>query len=44
VRNTFDNKASVITPEMVRAVREETKDKEGFYSPAELLKMHPIEK
>ncbi len=44
VRNTFDNKASVIMPEMVRAVREETKDKEGFYSPAELLKMHPIEK
>jgi mono/diheme cytochrome c family protein len=42
VRNAFDNKASVITPDMVKKVREETKDKEGFYSPAELLKQHPM--
>ena len=44
VRNTFENKASAITPEMVKKVREETKDKQGFYSPAELLKAHPMEK
>lgn len=43
VRNAFDNKASVISPDQVRKVREETKDKEGFYSPAELLKEHPME-
>ncbi|WP_273567427.1 PVC-type heme-binding CxxCH protein [Maribacter halichondriae] len=43
VRNTFDNKASAITPEMVKKVREETKDKQGFYTPEELLKDHPME-
>ncbi len=44
VRNTFGNKASAISPEMVKKVREETKDKKGFYTPAELLKAHPMEK
>jgi len=43
VRNTFGNKASPITPEMVKEVREKTKDKEGFYTPAELLLQHPME-
>ncbi len=43
VRNTFDNKASAITPEMVKNVREKTKDKQGFYTPEELLKEHPME-
>jgi glucose/arabinose dehydrogenase/mono/diheme cytochrome c family protein len=43
VRNTFGNKASVITPETIKKVRDETKDKEGFYSPAELLSQHPME-
>lgn len=43
VRNAFGNKASVITPEMVEKVRESTKDKEGFYQPAELLLQHPME-
>ncbi|MBM1105721.1 c-type cytochrome [Aurantibacter crassamenti] len=42
VRNAFDNKASAISPEKVKEVREATKDKEGFYTPAELLKMHPM--
>ncbi len=42
-RNSFGNKASVITPEKVKAVREATKDKKGFYSPKELLAAHPIE-
>ena len=43
VRNAFGNEASPITPEQVMAVREATADKEGFYSPAELLEQHPIE-
>ena len=43
VRNSFGNVASVIKPEQVKAVREATKDKKGFYSPEELLKMHPHE-
>ncbi|MGB6152736.1 MAG: PVC-type heme-binding CxxCH protein [Pricia sp.] len=42
VRNTFDNKADPILPEKVKEVREAIKDKEGFYSPAELLKEHPM--
>jgi len=41
VRNSFGNKASVITPEKVAAVRAATKDRPSFYSPAELLKQHP---
>lgn len=42
VRNAFDNKASVISPELVGKVREATKNKQGFYSPAELLSEHPM--
>jgi len=41
VRNSFGNKASVITPGKVKAVRAATRDRQGFYSPAELLKEHP---
>ena len=41
VRNTFGNKASVITPTNVKKVREETKSQPGFYSAADLLKEHP---
>ena len=41
VRNTFDNESSVVTPEDVAKVRAATTDKEGFYSPEELLKEHP---
>lgn len=44
VRNAFGNKGSVITEDMVKKVREATKDKKGFYSPAELLEQHPEEK
>jgi mono/diheme cytochrome c family protein len=44
VRNSFGNQASTISPDLVRKVREEVKDKEGFYKPADLLKMHPMEK
>lgn len=41
IRNSFGNKASVITPEMVKKVRAATKSKDGFYTPEELLKQHP---
>ncbi|NNG10807.1 MAG: c-type cytochrome, partial [Arenibacter sp.] len=44
VRNTFGNKASVISADKVKEVQEKIKDKEGFYSPAELLKEHPHSK
>ena len=40
VRNTFGNKASVITPTSVKKVREE-KSYPGFYLAADLLKEHP---
>lgn len=43
VRNTFGNKASVISADKVKEVREKIKDKQGFYSPEELLKEHPME-
>ncbi|MEM1135670.1 MAG: PVC-type heme-binding CxxCH protein [Bacteroidota bacterium] len=41
VRNAFGNQASVISPETVKRVREETKDKKGFYTPEELKELHP---
>ncbi|MCK5920992.1 MAG: c-type cytochrome, partial [Methylococcales bacterium] len=41
VRNSFGNKASAITPEQVKAVRESIKGKKDMYVPAELLKEHP---
>jgi len=43
VRNAFGNKASVIHPEDVKAVRELVKDKKDMYNPADLLKEHPME-
>lgn len=42
VRNSFGNKASVISPEKVKTIREQIKDKEGFYSASELLTEHPM--
>ncbi|MBC6998478.1 c-type cytochrome [Cytophaga sp. FL35] len=42
VRNSFGNEASVITPDMVKKVREKIKDKQGFYTSDELLKEHPF--
>lgn len=44
VRNSFGNQAAPISPDLVKTVREEVKGKEGFWSPAELLKMHPMER
>jgi len=43
VRNAHGNKASAISPDKVKEVRQATKDKEGFYTPAELLVQHPME-
>ncbi len=42
VRNSFGNRAAPITPEKVKEVREMISDKEGFYSPEELLEQHPM--
>ncbi|SHK11781.1 putative membrane-bound dehydrogenase domain-containing protein [Rubritalea squalenifaciens DSM 18772] len=44
VRKSFGNNASVITPEMVKKVREETKDRKQLYMADELLKEHPHKK
>ncbi|GJM27373.1 MAG: cytochrome c [Cyclobacteriaceae bacterium] len=41
VRNAFGNKASVITVEQVKTVREKTNSKQGFYTAEELLELHP---
>ena len=44
VRNTFGNKAPAITPEKVKAIREQIGTKKDFYSSEELLREHPMEK
>lgn len=41
VRNSFGNKASVIKPEKVKAIRAEITNQKGFYKAADLLKEHP---
>ena len=41
VRNSFGNKASVITPEKVSKVRAQTKNQNSFYTSKELLRQHP---
>jgi mono/diheme cytochrome c family protein len=41
VRNSFGNNASAVLPEKVKKVRAATKGKTGFYTPDELLKVHP---
>jgi mono/diheme cytochrome c family protein len=43
VRNAFGNKAPPVSPAKVKEVRAATKNKTGFYTPAELLKQHPLE-
>jgi mono/diheme cytochrome c family protein len=42
VRNSFGNKETAISPDQVKKVRAEVKKKNGFYSPEELLKQHPM--
>ncbi len=44
VRNSFGNKAPVVEEKTVKRVREAIKKKVGFYSPDELLLLHPMEK
>jgi mono/diheme cytochrome c family protein/glucose/arabinose dehydrogenase len=44
VRNSFGNKAPSISPEKVKAVRTSVKEKTGFYTPEELLTIHPMDK
>lgn len=41
IRNSFGNRSEPILPWQVSKIRSETKDQTGFYSPAELLKIHP---
>lgn len=44
VRNSFGNASNlIITTEKVKAIRDETKKQKGFYTPKELLKLHPHE-
>jgi mono/diheme cytochrome c family protein len=44
VRNSFGNQAPAIRPDKVKEVRASVADRKGFYSPADLLKEHPMEK
>ncbi len=44
VRNSFGNQASPVQPEKVKQVRAATLKKKDFYSPRQLLEMHPMEK
>jgi putative membrane-bound dehydrogenase-like protein len=43
VRNSWGNKASVVSPETVKRVRGETKTQTTFWKPADLLVEHPLE-
>ena len=43
VRNTWGNKASPVSPEMVSKVREQSSSRSTFWEPAELLAEHPME-
>ncbi|WP_229201325.1 PVC-type heme-binding CxxCH protein [Arcticibacterium luteifluviistationis] len=42
VRKSFGNNAEAIYPENVAKIRKKIASKEGFYTPEELLKKHPI--
>lgn len=44
IRNSWGNKASVVQPAEVKAIREALKGRTTLYSPDELLKEHPMEK
>src|SRR5690606_3459189 len=43
VRNSFGNKASAISAEQVKTIRAAIAEHKGFYSPDDLLKVHPLE-
>ncbi|WP_044301107.1 DUF7133 domain-containing protein, partial [Rhodopirellula sallentina] len=42
VRNSWGNDADEITTEQVKRIRAATQDRQRFYSPEELLEMHPF--
>jgi mono/diheme cytochrome c family protein len=44
VRNSWGNKAPVVTPQSVERVRQSNKARTTFWTPEELLKAHPLEK
>ncbi|MBP8155888.1 MAG: cytochrome c, partial [Leadbetterella sp.] len=44
VRNSFGNQALPVQLEKVKQVRAATAKKKDFYSPRQLLEMHPMEK
>lgn len=44
VRNAFGNKASAVSAQKVKEIRAAVQSKTGFYTPQELLKLHPFEK
>lgn len=44
VRNSFGNEGPAISAAQVKKVRASTESKKDFYSPAQLLKDHPLEK
>ena len=44
VRNSFGNKAGVISAEKVKQVRAAIEEKSGFYTVEEILQEHPLEK
>jgi mono/diheme cytochrome c family protein/glucose/arabinose dehydrogenase len=44
VRNSFGHKAPAVTAAKVKKVRAAVAGKTGFYTPQELLKLHPMEK
>ncbi|MCP9755349.1 dehydrogenase [Lacihabitans sp. CCS-44] len=44
VRNSFGNQASPVQPEKVKQVRAASSKKKDFYSPRQLMEMHPMEK
>ncbi len=44
VRNSYANKATAITPDQVKKVRDDSKNQNGFYQIEQLLKEHPLEK
>ncbi len=42
IRNSWGNEAPAISPETVKRVREETRDRNKFWTAAELLQQHPL--
>lgn len=44
VRNAFGNTAGAVSADKVKKVRADIKEKEGFYSPEELMQQHPLKK